>query len=68
MKVASFRCLTMNKGWQNVSSLSLRQYSAQYSVVGWEYGPLPIGPKEIDVLLVLPGKACRLLTDHLITG
>ena len=25
-------------------------------------------PKEIDGLLVPPGKACSLLTDHLITG
>ena len=31
-------------------------------------GPLPLGPKEIDGLLVLPGKASILLTDHLITG
>ena len=28
-------------------------------------GPRPLGPKEIDVP---PGKACSLLTDHLITG
>ena len=31
-------------------------------------GPRPLGPKEIDGLLVPPGKACSLLTDHLITG
>ena len=40
-------------------------------VVRWEYGPLPncqLGPKEIDWLLVPPGKASLLLTDHLITG
>ena len=29
-------------------------------------GPCTLGSKEIDGLLVLPGKACRLLTDHLI--
>ena len=28
----------------------------------------PIGSKEIDRLLVPPGKASTLLTDHLITG
>ena len=31
-------------------------------------GPCPLGPKEIDGLLVPPGKAYSLLTDHLITG
>ena len=31
-------------------------------------GPRPLGPKEIDGLLVSPGKASLLLTDHLITG
>ena len=31
-------------------------------------GPRPLGPKEIDGLLVHPGKAYTLLTDHLITG
>ena len=30
--------------------------------------PRPLGPKEIDGLLVPPGKASTLLTDHLITG
>ena len=28
----------------------------------------PLGPKDIDGLLVPPGKACTLLTDHLNTG
>ena len=27
-------------------------------------GPRPLGPKEIDGLLVSPGKASLLLTDH----
>ena len=31
-------------------------------------GPCPLGPKEIDGLLVPPGKAYTLLTDRLITG
>ena len=31
-------------------------------------GPRPLEPKEIDVLLVPPGRAYTLLTDHLITG
>ena len=31
-------------------------------------GSRPFGPKEIDGLLVPPGKAHTLLTDHLITG
>ena len=31
-------------------------------------GTRPLGHKEIDGLLVLPGKAYTLLTDHLITG
>ena len=31
-------------------------------------GPRPWGPKEIDGLLVSPGKAFSLMTDHLITG
>ena len=32
-------------------------------VVGWEYGPRPLGPKEIHVdgLLVPPGKASSLV-------
>ena len=30
-------------------------------------GPRPLGSKEIDGLLVPPGKAYTLLTDHLIT-
>ena len=37
-------------------------------VVGWEYGHCPLGPIEIDGLLMPPGKAYTLLTDHLITG
>ena len=41
---------------------------AQTRVVGWEYRPYPLGSKEIDGLLVPPGKAYLLLTDHLITG
>ena len=31
-------------------------------------GPRPLGPKEIDGLLVSPGKASMPLADHLITG
>ena len=31
-------------------------------------GPRPFRPKEIDGLLVPPGKASTQLTDHLITG
>ena len=31
-------------------------------------GTHPLGAKEIDGLLVHPGKAYTLLTDHLITG
>ena len=31
-------------------------------------GPCPLGPKEIDRLLVYPGKAYTLLADNLITG
>ena len=31
-------------------------------------GTRPLGAKEIDGLLVYPGKAYTLLTDHLITG
>ena len=30
--------------------------------------PRPLEPKEIDGLLVPPGKAYTLVTDHLITG
>ena len=33
-----------------------------------EGGGRPLGPKEIDGLLVPRGKACSLPTDHLITG
>ena len=29
--------------------------------------PRPLGPKEIDGLLVPPGKACTMLTGYLIT-
>ena len=31
-------------------------------------GPNPLGLKEINGLIVSPGKAFLLLTDHLITG
>ena len=31
-------------------------------------GPRPLGPKEIDVLLVPPGKAYTMLTGYLISG
>ena len=31
-------------------------------------GPDPLEPKEIDGLLVPPGKSYMLLNDHLITG
>ena len=31
-------------------------------------GPRPLRPREIGGLLVPPGKAYTLLTDHLITG
>ena len=31
-------------------------------------GPRPLGPKEIDGLLVPPGKVSTLLAFHLITG
>ena len=31
-------------------------------------GPRPLWPKEIDGLLVPPGKAYTLLTGHLING
>ena len=31
-------------------------------------GPCPLGPKVTYELFVPPGKACTLLTDHLITG
>ena len=34
-------------------------------MVGWEYGSRPLGPKEIDGLLVSSGKAYTLLNDHL---
>ena len=37
-------------------------------MVRWEYGPVPLGPEEIDGLLAPPGKASTLLTDHLIIG
>ena len=38
-------------------------------IVGFEYGPLTLGGLgEIFGLLVPPGKASKLLTDHLITG
>ena len=33
-----------------------------------KFGPRLMGPKEIDGLLVPPGKAYTLLTGHLITG
>ena len=38
---------------------------------GWSGGNMgvrPLGPKEIDGLLVPPGKANTLLADHLITS
>ena len=37
-------------------------------MVWCELCPRPLGPKEIDELLVPPGKAATLLTDSLITG
>ena len=33
---------------------------------GYKLGSRPLGPKETDGLLVRPGKAYTLLTDHLI--
>ena len=36
--------------------------------LGGNMGPCPLGPKEIDGLLVPPGKAHTLLTDCLVTG
>ena len=33
----------------------------------WNMDPRPLGPKDIDGLLLPPGKAYTLLTDHLIT-
>ena len=33
-------------------------------LITWlSYGPPPIGPKEIDGLLVSPGKASKIATD-----
>ena len=37
-------------------------------VAVWDFGPRPLGPKEIDWLIVPLGKAITLLTDHLFTG
>ena len=37
-------------------------------VIGWECATAHWGLGEIDGLLVPPGKASKLLTDHLITG
>ena len=37
-------------------------------MVRWDYGSRPLEPKEIDGLLVPPGKASSLLTDQLFTG
>ena len=31
-------------------------------------GLRPLGPEEVDGLLVPPGKASKLLTDYLVTG
>ena len=44
------------------------KHNTRSRVAGWKYGPRPLGPKEIDGLLVPPCKAFTLLTDHLITG
>ena len=52
-----------------LSSETLLHMLLSYVAVALEFrGPRPLGPKEIDGLLVPPGKACSLLTDHLITG
>ena len=44
------------------------RYTSQKSIHHKRLGPRPLGPGEIDGLLVPPGKACFRLTDYLITG
>ena len=57
---------------QNITCQAYVETSTLYKriqlLAGWVYGTRPFGPKEIDGLLVPPGKASTLLTDHLLTG
>ena len=43
-----------------LSKMLLHSYTESIKVVGLEYGPRPLGPKEIDELLVSPGRASTL--------
>ena len=52
-----------------VSSLSIcNEYYHSKPIRTFKGSPRPLGPGEIDGLLVPPGKAFSLLTDYLITG
>ena len=48
--------------------LNLSHLLGSYRFRLWTRGPRPLEPKEIDELLVYPGKAYTLLANHLITG
>ena len=52
----------------NESNVSTFKYFSHNTMSNVTMGPRPLGPKEIDGLLVSPGKAFSLLTDYLITG
>ena len=55
----------MKKNYQNAEKI---KYGLCYVPDTLSRKTSLIGPKVIDGQLVPPGKACLLLTDHLITG
>ena len=63
-KIIALDLLVIRHCLVNCITLSLF-YQHVYTDLG---APTHWGLGEIDGLLVPPGKACKLLTDHLITG
>ena len=57
---------TSSNGTTDQKILAIRNY-VYIEVLELGFCPRPLGPKEIDELLVPTGKASLLLTDHLMT-
>ena len=55
--------MTLNVGKKYPIKLSER-FILHYTLTQWMSGARPLGPKEIDGLLVSPGKAYTLLSDY----
>ena len=66
LMVCFLESLSVTQQDKNKSESICIETSIVRTVIVW--GPRPLEPKEIDGLLVSPGKASSLLTDYLITG